>query len=293
MERVELGEIDSSSCCGVYGYNHIPRFLRGNLWILDGYRVHFSYTQCMRSVFMWSNESLNIWSHLVGGIWFLCVLVYDNYERIPSFKGELQDHFVVTTFDICFAACMLLSAGFHTFCCHSEMVYQKWLALDLAGISMSLIGMYISSLYYGFYCYWGWQYFYTSIVTTFLLICTYLHTKQQFLAPEWAVRRVILYSALVLFGIIPATHWYFLMGGWASPAVKLFMPKLIVMYALGCSGLTFYVSKIPERLFPGWFDYVGCSHQWWHLIVFCALLWFHDAALQLMKFRINGDCQLG
>ena len=48
MERVELGEIDSSSCCGVYGYNHIPRFLRGNLWILDGYRVHFSYTQCMR-----------------------------------------------------------------------------------------------------------------------------------------------------------------------------------------------------------------------------------------------------
>lgn len=139
----------------------------------------------------------------------------------------------------------------------------------------------------------GWQYFYTSIVTTFLLICTYLHTKQQFLAPEWAVRRVILYSALVLFGIIPATHWYFLMGGWASPAVKLFMPKLIVMYALGCSGLTFYVSKIPERLFPGWFDYVGCSHQWWHLIVFCALLWFHDAALQLMKFRINGDCQLG
>ena len=49
---------------------------------------------------------------------------------------------------------MLLSAGFHTFCCHSEMVYRKWLALDLAGISMSLVGMYISSLYYGFYCYW-------------------------------------------------------------------------------------------------------------------------------------------
>ena len=53
-----------------------------------------------------------------------------------------------------FQACMLLSAGFHTFCCHSELAYQKWLALDLAGISMSLVGMYISSLYYGFFCYW-------------------------------------------------------------------------------------------------------------------------------------------
>ena len=33
--------------------------------------------------------------------------------------------------------------------------------------------------------------------------------------------------------------------------LQLFLPKLIVMYALGCSGLSLYVSKIPERLFPG------------------------------------------
>ena len=80
-------------------------------WIL--YHIICYFSSIITSVFMWSNESLNIWSHLVGGIWFLCVLVYDNYERIPSFKGELQDHFVVTTFDICFAVSILLFSIVH------------------------------------------------------------------------------------------------------------------------------------------------------------------------------------
>ena len=57
MERVELGEIDSNTCCGIYGYNDIPSFLRGNLWIVDGYRVHFSYTQCMRRFVIKTNNN--------------------------------------------------------------------------------------------------------------------------------------------------------------------------------------------------------------------------------------------
>ena len=56
---------------------------------------------------MWSNESLNIWSHLIGGIWFLLVLFYDNLETVPNANGQLQDHVIVTIFDICFAVSSL------------------------------------------------------------------------------------------------------------------------------------------------------------------------------------------
>ncbi|XP_065051207.1 progestin and adipoQ receptor family member 3-like isoform X2 [Rhopilema esculentum] len=277
----------------VYEYKNLPKFLQQNSYIVKGYRVELSNTDCFKSILMWTNESINIWTHLIGGLWFLLMIIYDNIYTIPGIDGTIQDNLVVTTINICFAACMLLSAGFHTFCCHSALSYKRWLALDLAGISMSLVGMYISSLFYGFYCNWRCQYFYTGLVSAFLIICTYLHTKEQFLAPHWAKKRIILYSCLVLFGVIPATHWYFLMGGWSSSVVRLFMPKLMVMYALGCSGLVVYVSKLPERIFPGWFDYIGCSHQWWHLLVLCALLWFRDAALQLIVFQIENSCKDG
>lgn len=55
---------------------------------------------------MWTNESLNIWTHLIGGLWFLFVIFYDNLESVPSMDGKLEDHVIVTTFDFCFAVSM-------------------------------------------------------------------------------------------------------------------------------------------------------------------------------------------
>ena len=49
--------------------------------------------------------------------------------------------------------CMLCSAGYHVFSCHSEDAYKRWLGLDLAGISIGILGCYISAVYYAFGCY--------------------------------------------------------------------------------------------------------------------------------------------
>ena len=51
-----------------------------------------------------------------------------------------------------FQICMLFSACYHLFCCHSERVFHLWLSLDLAGISLGLCACYIPALYYAFYC---------------------------------------------------------------------------------------------------------------------------------------------
>ncbi len=56
---------------------------------------------------MWTNESLNIWTHLIGGIWFLMVIIYDNYIYIPEIRGGFQDHLIVTIFDFCFAVSII------------------------------------------------------------------------------------------------------------------------------------------------------------------------------------------
>lgn len=53
---------------------------------------------------------------------------------------------------LCYQACMLLSAGFHVFFCHSEKAYKRWFAMDLAGISIGLFGCYLPAVHLAFYC---------------------------------------------------------------------------------------------------------------------------------------------
>lgn len=47
---------------------------------------------------------------------------------------------------------MLLSAGFHLFFCHSEKACRRWLAMDLAGISIGIFGCYLPAVHLAFYC---------------------------------------------------------------------------------------------------------------------------------------------
>ena len=46
--------------------------------MLTGYRCGFTdWRTSLRSIFMWHNETVNIWSHLLGAIAFLvCIFVF-------------------------------------------------------------------------------------------------------------------------------------------------------------------------------------------------------------------------
>lgn len=62
---------------------------------------------------------------------------------------------------------------------------------------------------------------------------------------------------------------------------------MLGIYALG---LVFYVSRFPERFAPvGLFDYLGASHQLWHVCVAVAMwVWFScnvDFFARRMEFK--------
>ncbi len=65
---------------------HHARPFYVNLHINEGYRVNYSFTQCLASIFTLHNESLNIWSHLLGLICLILVsfevILYTNEESI-------------------------------------------------------------------------------------------------------------------------------------------------------------------------------------------------------------------
>ncbi|XP_077999431.1 progestin and adipoQ receptor family member 3-like isoform X2 [Glandiceps talaboti] len=238
----------------LYNYNEIPHFLKGNPFILNGYRAHLPSSLCVKSLFVWSNETLNIWTHMVGFLIFFFLCIYDNLFLIPQYDGTKIDHLMYTVFLTCFMFCMLCSTGYHLFCCHSEHICKWWLSLDLAGISVGLLGCYFPAVFYAFYCFEMWKIFYLVVVSCLMLLTLVMQLHPRYLSSRWAVRRLVLLCGVVGFGIVPVTHWIYLHGGYNAPIVMEFLPKVAVMYILGILALTFYATKVPERCCPEFLD---------------------------------------
>jgi predicted membrane channel-forming protein YqfA (hemolysin III family) len=146
---------------------------------------------------------------------------------------------------------MFLSAGFHLFNCVSEYSSKLWLRLDLGGISVGLCGCYFPGAYYAFYCHPYWQF--TYFVALMALACCSLFAQlhPQFLSSQWFLRRFFLYTALIFAGMIPVLHWVATNGGFTSPLVQIFVPRIAVMYLLAIIGGTFYLTQFPESHYPG------------------------------------------
>jgi adiponectin receptor len=58
--------------------------MRDNEYIFRGYRIGFNTkTRIFKSLFMVHNESVNVWSHLIGATLFLLLIVYTSIYLAP------------------------------------------------------------------------------------------------------------------------------------------------------------------------------------------------------------------
>ncbi|XP_024154761.1 progestin and adipoQ receptor family member 3 isoform X2 [Oryzias melastigma] len=254
----------------LYTYEQAPLFLRENPYITDGYRAHLPSKLCLKSIFILSNETVNIWSHLLGFLLFFFLGVNDLSYLLPASRANREDYVIYAIGLFCFQVCMLCSVGYHLFSCHrSEKTCMRWLALDYAGISVGILGCYVPGIFYAFYC-------------------NAVHPS--YLSNDWKVIRMTIFSCVAGIGVIPALHWVWLNGGLTSDIVQLFFPRVIVMYLIAGSAFLFYVTKIPERYFPGQVNYLGASHQLWHILVVFMFYWWHQTAVHIMHFRHSQPC---
>ncbi|XP_068191266.1 progestin and adipoQ receptor family member 3-like isoform X2 [Antennarius striatus] len=254
----------------LYTYDQIPLFLRENPYITDGYRAHLPSKLCLRSIFMLSNETVNIWSHLLGFLLFFSLAVNDISSILPAAGANREDYVIYAIGLFCFQVCMLCSVGYHLFSCHrSEKTSRRWLALDYAGISVGILGCYVPGIFYAFYC-------------------NTIHPR--YLSNSWRCIRITIFCGVTGISVIPACHWFWLNGGYSSEVIQLFLPRLIVMYLIAGSAFLFYVTKIPERCFPGQMNYLGASHQLWHILVVVMFYWWHQTAVRIMQFRHSEAC---
>lgn len=121
-----------------------------------------------------------------------------------------------------------------------------------------------------------------------ITITALFHPKLS--APKYRSVRALLFCLMGLFGIVPGGHG--LMANWdVSQAVD------VLVFEMGMGffyliGTLFYVSRIPERWRPGWFDVAGHSHQLFHVFVILGALEHYGAAKMMIVWRNNVGCKL-
>jgi len=242
--------------------------------ITTGYRKPLDYQGCIRSILWLHNETVNIWTHLLGFFFFLWLMV-DNLIQSQDHIRDSFDYWATATQLLTYQACMLSSSLFHTFICHSAPVKAAWQEMDHACILIAMYGTYVRIIINNFQCF-------PVVRTTHLTIVTALFGSVLWLKykPRSGTSKVSLpmFFTVALYSAAPFGHWVHLSSSVENSNVDSTMISwMFFPFLLGGVGVLFYVSHFPEAVVPcGRVDLCGASHQIWHVLIFSGMAaWYY------------------
>eukprot|EP00730_Choanoeca_flexa_P015478 TRINITY_DN7114_c0_g1_i2.p1 TRINITY_DN7114_c0_g1~~TRINITY_DN7114_c0_g1_i2.p1 ORF type:complete len:294 (+),score=47.30 TRINITY_DN7114_c0_g1_i2:85-966(+) len=275
-----------------YRYDELPPHLKGNPYIVTGYRAYLDHRSCLKTICSLHNEYVNTWTHLVGFVWAFVTFWSDQTIRFPAHEaagGDTMDRIMFAAYLLGVQACMLSSGCFHLFLPQSEVIYKRWLALDLLGITLGIVSGYFPGVYFGFYCLPTFRTIYAAMTAVIFVFNIAVQCHPKFLSPHWALRRVLLFSLTLGFGLVPLSHWASINYD-NQDEISLFVPKVMGCYLFMAIGVSFYLSYWPERICPGTCDIWGHSHQWWHIMVLVTLVWWYNSSVTIWEYRVGNPC---
>ncbi|KAL9223962.1 hypothetical protein vseg_000042 [Gypsophila vaccaria] len=325
---------NNNKSCKLICYDELPEYMKDNEYIIKYYRAEWSLKHAFFSLFQWHNETLNIWTHLVGFVLFVALTVVNaahvseavdlfglfrmsssgpgtnsshdsgnllldmskllNVTRVnpggqhqtEHIDGAVRWPFYVYLCGSMF--CLISSTACHLFCCHSHNLSLWLLRMDYTGITVMIVTSFFPAMYYIFLCQPLWQITYLTGISIFGCFTIVTLISPTLSSGRCRSFRAILFVSMGLFGIIPAIHACIL--NWDNPRRNLTLTYEAGMALSYLTGTVFYVSRIPEKWKPGFFDLVGQSHQIFHVFVVMGALAHYGAALVFMEYRDQVSC---
>ncbi len=133
-------------------WDEISPWQQDNHYIHSGYRpASSSYKKSWSSLFYLHNETVNIYSHLLGAVLAVIGSVFIYSSLAPRYETATRED--VYAFACYFAgaiACLGMSGTYHTISNHSHDVAIWGNKLDYLGIVFLIWGSFIPVLYYAF-----------------------------------------------------------------------------------------------------------------------------------------------
>ena len=262
---------------GLITYEDLPYPWRVNPHVVRGYRFSETKLDCLKSAFsVFSNETVNIWTHGIGLIIVLSIAFYFYPTSLTFSLSSNADVLIAILFFGAACKCLVCSTLWHTMnSISNQPLMERFACVDYTGISLLVASSIMTTEYTAFYCepVSRWTY----MLLTFLLGIggTILPWHPTFNRADMAWARVGFYVTLAATGFFPVFQLSYQRGyDWM---IYFYAP---VMKSIGVylGGAILYAGKVPERWRPGMFDYCGGSHNIWHLAVLGGIL-FHYSAM--------------
>jgi adiponectin receptor len=224
-----------------------------------------------------SNELVNIWSHAIGLMIVLAIAFYFYPTSVNFSNSTKADVFIAAVFFFAACKCLVCSTMWHTMnSVADQTLMERFACVDYTGISLLIAASIMTTEYTAFYCEPLSRWVYMTATATLGIGGVILPWHPTFNRSDMAWARVAFYVTLGATGFAPVLQLNLTRGGaWAW---EFYAPiaKSITVYLVGA---IVYASQVPERWFPGAFDYIGCSHNLWHIAVLGGIL-FHYVAMQ-------------
>lgn len=238
-------------------------------FIVSGYRrPGLSFWECIRSLLRFTNETINVWSHLLALVLFVSV----NMTSLPT-----DDPFFLPliSFAVGISVLYFTSSFAHLFNCMSENSHRICFFFDYAAI--------------GFYTFTAGQalFFYSrtagasawaiydslaifqTVSTVFSFLVTILCCASSH--PRWRNYKAVLRVAILVVNWLVITSPYtvrLLLCENADPAYNGVSMVYFKRHVIFCGlGAVLYAARVPERLMTGVFDNFGQSHNLAHILI--------------------------
>ena len=276
--------------------SEVPPHARRN-HILTGYRPIVQTDQSLirasfRGLFSLHNETLNVWSHLLGVGWAVMRLQWLTTLPADAVGATAPEgmRMSVGLFLLTAIFCLGISVIAHLLApiVNREPSLALW-RVDSFGICVLIGGSYLPGLAFGFRCRPAWRGAYSTIVGVLLLAGALTSVTAETGRGGTLERlRVCTLCSSVLFGLVPLCHFCMLAP---SDETAIFVPPLLHMFFFYILGFFFYASAVPESLNPGRWDLRGGSHFMWHLAVLSAVVAYERGVQAMLLHKDAQACE--
>ncbi|XP_017542047.1 progestin and adipoQ receptor family member VII, a [Pygocentrus nattereri] len=276
----------------------VPSFFRER-YVHTGYRpLHQSWRYYFLSLFLRHNETVNVWTHLLGALVVLAQAA--QLAESVDFLGDPHSWPLLVLL-LSSATYLTFSALAHLLGGKSEFVHYGFYFLDYVGVAQYQCGSAVAHFYYAVEPSWYERVSGIFMPVASLLSCLFCVGScygkyQNYSLPSW-VRKVgqVVPSALAyVWNTSPVVHriglWY--LSDSRSDRAVMFHCGQVIFFLCGAF---FFTHPLPERLFPGHFDFLGQGHQLFHMfLALCTLSQIHASYLDYLDRRhiythLHGD----
>ncbi|EOD46017.1 putative hemolysin-iii channel protein [Neofusicoccum parvum UCRNP2] len=256
MEKVDAEKstppATKPSASALLTYHDLAPWQKDNAYILGSYRpLSHSYTRSILSIPRLHNQTVNIWTHLLGLLLFVYLSRHLWTTLSPLYASATHED--VVAFASFFAgafACLACSSAYHTFSNHSARIYERWLCLDFLGILCLIAGSWVPGIYYGFYCQRSEARFYLTLILLLAAASAVVCLIPACRTPAWKSTRMAMFLALGVAGFVPMAHAA-RAHGVAAAHERMGWGFFVLEFLLYGAGVAVYAAKVPERWAPG------------------------------------------